>query len=410
MADKVDVDTLTKVRVGLLLDHCFIGTLATSLGLLIDNTKPTAYTNGYEIGVNEKFFESLTRKEQTGVMAHEIFHVMLMHHVRLAPWMDPKIAQIVMDMIVNNMCLEHKFEIPPDGILPNNWIGGHEEFFKVAKMTLEAGVRYLDGEYKNRKDEIPEPGDLPTGTCDPPPIKGDGPQQDGDGQDGNKRGGFPGLSEEQVRQEEARVQKAIAQAFQAAKMQGSMPSSLERFVQELLNPKLDWTAIIRAKLASKAKRDYKWFPPNRRHIWQGIYLPSLQGESLGHIRWATDTSGSVDQPTLDEFTAELNGLGNTYDMEVTCISCDAEVQHTEHFMHHEFPISPKWKGGGGTSYRPVFRHVREEKLDLRALVYITDGYCNRFPKKVPPYPVYWIVWDDNPSFDPPFGEVINVPS
>ena len=123
MADKVDVDTLTKVRVGLLLDHCFIGTLATSLGLLIDNTKPTAYTNGYEIGVNEKFFESLTRKEQTGVMAHEIFHVMLMHHVRLAPWMYPKIAQIVMDMIVNNFCLEHKFEIPPDWILPNNWIG-----------------------------------------------------------------------------------------------------------------------------------------------------------------------------------------------------------------------------------------------------------------------------------------------
>tara|TARA_Y100000310_G_scaffold86902_1_gene83788 strand:- start:9336 stop:10544 length:1209 start_codon:yes stop_codon:yes gene_type:complete len=401
MADKVSVDTLTQVRCGLLLDNPFIGTLATSLGLLIDNAKPTAYTNGYEIGVNDKFFESLTRKEQTGVIAHEIFHVMLMHHLRLAPWMDPKIAQIVMDMIVNNLCLEHKFEIPSDGILPTNWEGGPDEFFKVAKMTLEAGVRYLDGEYPD-KTKLPNPPDLPTGTCDPPPVQGDGPPQEGD-----IPGGFPGLSEQQIQDEEGRVKKAIAQAFQAAKMQGKMPAGMERFVQDILKGKMKWTEIIRAKLASNSKRDYRWFPPNRRYIWQGIYMPSLQGESLGHIGWATDTSGSVDQPTLDEFNAELNGLGTTYDMEVTCISCDSEVQHTEHFNAHEFPITPKWEGGGGTSYRPVFRHVREEGLNIRALVYITDGCCNRFPKKKPPYPVYWIVWDDVP-FEPPFGEVFHV--
>ena len=405
MADKVSVDTLTKVRVGLLLDNPFIGTLATSLGLKIDNDKPTAYTNGYEIGVNEKFYESLTRKEQTGVMAHEIFHVMLMHHIRMfAPWMDPKTAQIAADIIVNAMCLEHKFELPSDGILPETWEGGVQEYFKISRMSLEEAVRYLGGNYN--PEDLPEPGEISTGLCEMPPMQGDNPSDgDGDGEQ-NGKGGL-GLSEEQIRQEETRVKTAIAKAFQVAKQQGDMSGDMERFIQDILNPKVPWTEIIRAKLASHSKRDAKWFPPNRRYVWQGIYLPSLQGESLGHIGWGTDTSGSVDQPTIDEFNAELNGLGTTYDMTVTCISCDSEVRHVEKFSQHDFPVTPQWRGGGGTNYRPVFRYIAEEGLDIRALVYITDGHCDRFPDEKPPYDVYWIVWDDVP-FNPPFGETIYV--
>ena len=82
------------------------------------------------------------------MMAHEIFHVMLMHHIRMfAPWMDPKIAQIAADIIVNAMCLEHKFELPSDGILPETWEGGVQEYFKISRMSLEEAVRYLGGNY-----------------------------------------------------------------------------------------------------------------------------------------------------------------------------------------------------------------------------------------------------------------------
>ena len=100
-------------------------------------------------------------------------------------------------------------------------------------------------------------------------------------------------------------------------------------------------------------------------------------------------------------------MGTTYEMTVTCISCDSEVRHVEKFNQHDFPVTPEWRGGGCTNYRPVFRHIAEEGLNIRALVYITDGYCDRFPDEKPPYDVYWIVWDDVP-FNPPFGETIYV--
>ena len=224
MADIISVDSLTKVRVGLLLDNPFIGTLATSLGLEFDNSQTTAYTNGQKVAVNKEFYESLTHKERTGVMAHEIFHVMLLHHIRRMPWMDPKVYQCAIDIIVNALCLEHRFEIPKDGILPTNWVGGVEEYFKISKMSVEHAVRYLGWEYD--PEHLPDPSETSTGECNPPRPGGDqkGNQQDdpSENPDKEKLDGQRQPTSQEISQEENRVKKMLAQAYQNARQQGDM--------------------------------------------------------------------------------------------------------------------------------------------------------------------------------------------
>ena len=65
-------------------------------------------------------------------------------------------------------------------------------------------------------------------------------------------------------------------------------------------------------------------------------------------------------------------------------------------------------GGGGTSFREVFKYIREKMQDeLPALIIIlTDGYDN-FPKEEEAIgiPVVWII---NSKIKAPWGKTVNI--
>ena len=85
--------------------------------------------------------------------------------------------------------------------------------------------------------------------------------------------------------------------------------------------------------------------------------------------------------------------------------CDADIHQ---FYHNPvFPIEVK--GGGGTSFVPVFRGVEERKLNPAILVYFTDGW-GTFPDRAPSYPVLWVVVEgpDTIGVEFPFGRVIMI--
>ena len=59
----------------------------------------------------------------------------------------------------------------------------------------------------------------------------------------------------------------------------------------------------------------------------------------------------------------------------------------------------KIKGLGGTDFRPVFRRVDEmihnkEFINLKGLIYFTDGY-GEFPAKKPDYDTAFVFIDDD---------------
>ena len=63
------------------------------------------------------------------------------------------------------------------------------------------------------------------------------------------------------------------------------------------------------------------------------------------------------------------------------------------------------KGGGGTSFIPVFEYIEKNDLRPDALIYLTD-LAGRFPEHEPDFPVIWGAICEGTA---PFGKVVRIP-
>src|SRR6185369_10042245 len=101
-----------------------------------------------------------------------------------------------------------------------------------------------------------------------------------------------------------------------------------------------------------------------------------------------DTSGSTEN-MLPQFLAEMRKL-NTLISELTVMTCDAEVHEVVKLTQMDGLFkNVKFKGGGGTDFRPVFSTVKEKRIIPDLLIYLTDMF-GTFPEKGPNYPVLWV--------------------
>jgi predicted metal-dependent peptidase len=134
-----------------------------------------------------------------------------------------------------------------------------------------------------------------------------------------------------------------------------------------------------------------------------LYLPSLKSESV-RLALAIDTSGSISDDQLQQFISEvqaildLNLMVTIYYME-----CDAEI-HKVFELHSRddvLRVVGKLTGRGGTDFRPVFREIERDGLDIEGLIFLSDG-DGTYPAKAPEYKVMWILTQD---WKVPFGEV-----
>jgi predicted metal-dependent peptidase len=216
--------------------------------------------------------------------------------------------------------------------------------------------------------------------------------------DCNDGGGSPAEQAQQAAEWKVRV----AQAAQAAKMMGKMSAGLERLVEDVLKPKVDWRDVLR-KFVEKCRNDQRSFArPNRRFIGQGMYLPSISGEALGEIAFAVDCSGSIGQEEIDQFAAEIHAVkdeGNP--VAIHLIYFDSEVSHYEKFTRDD-DVHVEPHGGGGTAFSPVFDYMAEHDIEPAACIFLTDLYCDDFGEP-PAYPVLWVSTHADQA---PFGEVV----
>ena len=207
---------------------------------------------------------------------------------------------------------------------------------------------------------------------------------------------------------EGEWQTAVAQAAQAAKLQGKLPAALERLLSEVLTPKVDWREHIQALFARRlGSGSYDWRRPDRRLIVQDIYAPGRSGFGAECVVVGIDTSGSIGQAELNMFMAEVSGiLEEVRPKKLFCVMCDARVNVVHEFDNAADLRSVKLVGGGGTDFRPVFDWINKQGLTPDALVYLTDG-LGSFPSRAPNFPVIW--GNIYPQAKYPFGDVVDVP-
>ena len=145
-----------------------------------------------------------------------------------------------------------------------------------------------------------------------------------------------------------------------------------------------------------------WARPNRRFLSQGLYLPSVSGESLGEIAFAVDCSGSIGEDEINQFASEITTVWQDQrPTKVHVIYFDSEVSHYDEFEQEDEPVV-KPHGGGGTAFSPVFRYMADKGIEPVACIFLTDLCCNDFGD-APDYPVLWVSTHDDKA---PFGEVV----
>jgi predicted metal-dependent peptidase len=364
---KTVMKKLIQARTALVLEHPFIGSIALNMPYRLDETIPTACTNGKEIKFSPRFILDLDDEEVKFVVAHECFHPMLEHNFRRGERHHRK-WNMAGDYVINQL-------------IEDEGIGKVIEGSLLDKNIYDAGGGTTDGIYNILPDQPDGEGGYPL----------DGDCQDGDGTQGDRE------------QQAAEWKVKVAQAAQAAKMMGKLSAGLERFVTEILNPKVDWRDVTR-KFVEKAKSDQRSFSrPNRRFLAQDMYLPSRSGEVLGEIVYAVDCSGSIDEQILTQFASEIQACKD--DMtpkKIHVVYFDSEVSHYESYeADDDLDIRPH--GGGGTAFSPVFNYIEEHGIEPVACIFLTDLCCDDFGDE-PDYPVLWV--STEPNGTAPFGEVV----
>jgi predicted metal-dependent peptidase len=148
--------------------------------------------------------------------------------------------------------------------------------------------------------------------------------------------------------------------------------------------------------------DYSWSRPNRRHIWQGLYLPGVIRDGVGKIVIAVDCSGSVSLRQLSLFEAEIRSILEGQQPErVHVLYFDTRVHKVDVYAAGEH-VSLNPVGGGGTDFRPCFDWVEEQQVQAQMLVFLMDLY-GTLPKEEPSYPV---LWASTGARQAPFGQLV----
>lgn len=378
---------LDRAKIGLLQvkNSTFIATILFNLKFSWDNSIPTACTNGLTLQINPDFFMPLSPEERVFLLAHEAWHVAFQHMTRLNQEKKDNfnIWNQATDHYINIMLINSGYKMIKGGLASHEY---HDQ-----------DVWSSDAIFKDLMDN-PDKQD--------PNFTPDVSVGDGSG-DGDADGGDAMSEEELQRKVEDIVVKASVQSKMSGDKPGTIPGDIEIALDELLNPKLPWNVILQNYMSSFAKEDFSWRKPNRRTLSQGIYLPSLYSESLGHIACAVDTSCSVTDKQFQAFRSEIVTIQSQYQPETLTV-CDFDTQiHHIHKLHKGEDASQiSFSGRGGTNMHPVFEHYSKAENKPKVLIMFSDMECSPITED-PGFPVVWVRLPTSYGFTPDFGNVID---
>lgn len=382
----------TQLVLGRDAKSAFFATLALRLRYSPDWKIDTAATDGRRLLFNPDFVNKLTKPELLGLLAHEVMHCAAKHFARRGERPADQ-WNIAADCAINHLLKEAGFTLPKGGIFP-----GEGDFVDMPpNLSAE--------EYFARLPQQPD-GDDGDGEANGSGQPGTDPGQCGGVMDPEDDNGTPADEASQA-QLDAEWSVNVAAAQQAAQRRGTMSAGLDRFCGEALAPVVDWRAVLREFVTRHAKNQYDWKRPNRRHIWQGLYLPSLHNLEMGELVIAVDTSGSIDAATIARFAGEVDDIARQGASAVTVLFHDSDICHVQHWTPEDGPLVLEPKGGGGTSHRCVTDWIEQNATEPPAcLVCLTDCHTS-YPTTAPDYPTLWAVIG-NKRAAPPFGEVVHI--
>ena len=385
-------DSLSKTSKDLMLKEPYYGFFLLMLHKSWSNQLPTAGVckNGinFQLMINEKFWTDLSEDHKLGLLKHELLHIAFQHLTTFTMFSDKKMANIAMDMEINQYIDGHW--LPEGGIDINDY----------ADLNLDrrAGSRYYYDKLKQAQQNKKDTGScgddnmdklldgMEQGQCQITIGKASG--RDGDTEvnvPDHKWEEFEDMPDAEKKLIEKQLQRVLTEAKeQTIKKRGYVPGEISGLIKldEVIPPKFNWknyikrftgisTKIFTRKLRRKENKRYSDNP--------GLKIKMRQNMLVG-----IDTSGSVCDDELKEFMNEIHHLYKA-GVDITIVQCDTQIQSIKKYDgKFELEVS----GRGGTYFEPVLEHF-EENRQFTSLIYFTDGeaWTDMKPRK----PVLWVL-------------------
>jgi predicted metal-dependent peptidase len=346
-----------------------------------DKYKPirTAATDNYTIYWNVKCFLECSPQERIGITLHEILHIALNHILRgRGLGLDAEDWNIAGDYVINGFLRKAGYTLPSwvlyDSKYDDDMVWDTDAVYKdVQKAGAAKKAFWKDFWNKYGPDLLDPPDGIPAGKLD------------------------------------EHVRDLVTQGNEIGGGGcGNMPGELERFIQELLDPKLPWFVIFQNYMLNYAKDDFSWKRPSRRYM-PDYYLPSAHSDHMVDFDIYPDLSGSIGDKEKNFFASEIRSMQLNIEPEnITLMTWDTQVYEPQVITRNTNLIKDiKFHGGGGTSIVPVFEMIKSRTATV--CVIFTDG-CFSMPRDEAAFPrntdIIWVI-DGDPNWTAPIGKVIH---
>lgn len=217
------------------------------------------------------------------------------------------------------------------------------------------------------------------------------------------------------KEDEEKLAKKITDIIESAKrISGKIPAGLEEELNTLTKPKVSWKDIIRSQLFKTRTGNKKndWTKFKSRPMFGGILAPKKK-KYFAKFAVILDTSGSMSTEDMSRGISQLQSLDERN--EGIVIPVDSEVYWNKvsklKNTSKEELLKIKIIGRGGTVLLEAINEYEKHVSTQDFMIIITDSFfmdSDLYKMKNPKIPVYWLVTSNNIDFKPPFGRVINL--
>lgn len=338
----------------------------------------------FELLYNPLFMSQLTEAQQTDVLKHEYFHVVLDHVTgRMPPSCkdDPKIAKrwnFATDLAINS----HLTNLPEGCLKPGQGPckalpeGGAAEWYyhNLPKELQDLADQAAGGQGQGNCPSCGGSGKNDQGDdCESCGGSGQAPGVGDDGQVGDHSGWCGENQMDDATKEFAKermkeiARKAVQEANERASW-GTVSEKMKSDIMKLLYSMVDWKKVLRyfIKTSQKADKSTSIRRINKRYPYIHAGKKTNRTASLAVC---IDESGSVGDKLLARFFAELNKLADLASF--TVIPFDHEVAEENIYIWRKGQHKlPKRVRCGGTCFDAPTKYVNEHNFD--GMIVLTD--------------------------------------